>query len=439
MATLSNDLDHGDVRPWASWLNGRLSRGWCATGWLIATLVFVGGTQLIGGPTSGDAADSLNTTWAISHGMLSCAYAPGNQFGLPFSGPLYPMASGGLAALLRIGHRVPFPTSADFGTHCATAISSMYYWSLHSRALTPTLLIGYVGWLAIMVGVVALLRTSSRGRSRWEPLGLILLALLPPVFMCLHEYFHPQDLLAMGLILGGVACVRRESWFWAGILFGLAFTSQQFALLALAPLVVITPKSKFTRFVAAAIGSVIVVVAPLALFAPKAALKAVLTGSGTTWTSATLLDVTRLSGPWLFFCSRFLPIAVAMVLAWWAHDRLGASVVKPISLISLIATSLSLRLLFEVNLWGYYFMAVAVTVLVLDIVCGRLRWSYFVWLALIAIAFHPVIGANSAWSAQATPWFPLWTWQLILAPLGVIFAVSPLVAFVKQHRMSQVT
>ena len=393
----------------------------------------------MGGPTSGDAADSLNTTWATAHGMLSCAYAPGNQYGLPFSGPLYPLASGGIAAVLRIGHHVPFPTSADFGPHCTNAVSSMYYWSLHSRALAPTLLIGYAGWLAILVGVVALLRTSGRGRSGWEPLGLILLATVPPVFMCLHEYFHPQDLVAMGLTLGGVACIRRASWSWAGILFGLAFTSQQFTLLALAPLVVLTPTKQLAKFVSAIVGSVILVAAPLAAFEPRATLKAVLAGSGTTWTSATLLDVTRLSGPWLFFCSRFLPIAAAMVLAWWAHDRLGAFVFEPVPLISLVATSLSLRLLFEVNLWGYYFMAVAVTVLVLDIVRGRLRWSYFAWLALVAIAFRPVIGAVSAWTGQASPWLPLWTWQLVLASMGVTLAFSPLVTSVKEHRMSRLT
>ena len=189
----------------------------------------------------------------------------------------------------------------------------------------------------------------------------------------------------------------------------------------------------------AALTSVILVVAPLAVFTPKAAVKAVLTGSGTTWTSVTLLDLTRLAGPWLFFCSRYVPIAAAMVLAWWAHDRLGAKILEPAPLISLIATSLSLRLVFEVNLWGYYFMAVAVCVLVLDIVRGRLRWSYFAWLALIVLAYHPVLGTISSWGFSGTPWFPLWTWQLALASLGVALSLGPLLECVRRHDVTAVT
>ena len=416
-------------------MNRPLSRSWNAIGWAFATLVFVGGTQLIGGVTSGDASDSINTTWAIAHGQLACAYPPGNQYGLAYTGPLYPYVSGALTAILRIGHQVPFPTAADFGAHCAKAAASMYYWSLHSGAQGSTLLVGYVCWLAILFGMVAVLRTSGRGRTGWEPFGLVLLAIVPPVFMCLHEYFHPQDLLAMGLILGGVACVRRESWIWCGILLGLAFTSQPFALLALAPLIVIAPPQKLVRFLTATLCSIVVVVAPLAAFAPKAALRAALTGTGTTWTSVTMMDESHISGPLLIFGSRYLPIAAAMALAWWAQHRLGTKITDPVPLISLIASSLSFRLIFEVNLWGYYFMAVAVSVLVLDVVRGRLRWSYFAWLILIVVAFHPVIRSISAWGFSGTRWFSLLTWQLILAPLGSLLAVKPLLDSVKRDRL----
>jgi hypothetical protein len=401
-------------------------------------VTFVGGTQLIGGPTSGDAADSLNTTWAIAHGALSCAYAPGNQYGLPFTGPLYPWISGGLAALTRIGHDSPFPTATKLGPHCGTAINAIYYWTLRSGALAPTLLLGYAGWLVLMAGVIALLRSSGRGRSGWESLTVILLAVVPPVFMSLREYFHPQDLVAMGLILCGAACVRRGAWLWAGIFLGLAFTSQQFTLLVLAPLVVIIPKNQMTKFVTATVGAVTVVMAPLALFAPKASLTAVLTGSGTTWASATILDLTHLSGPMLFLCSRFVPIAAAMVLAFWAQNRLGESLFEPVPLISLLATSLSFRLVFEVNLWGYYFMAVAVAILMLDVLRGRLRWSYFAWLTLIMVAFRPVLGANSSWAAESTSWLPLWAWQLVLATSAVLLAFSPLADFVKQRQKEDV-
>ena len=45
----------------------------------------------------------------------------------------------------------------------------------------------------------------------------------------------------MGLALAGVACVERRSWVWAGVLLGLAVTSQQVALLVVVPIVVVVP------------------------------------------------------------------------------------------------------------------------------------------------------------------------------------------------------
>jgi hypothetical protein len=127
-----------------------------------------------------------------------------------------------------------------------------------------------------------------------------------------------------------------------------------------------------------------------------------------------------------------------MVLAWWIRDRLGASVLEPIPLFSLLATSLWLRLLFEVNLWGYYFMAVAVLVLALDVVRGRIRWSYVAWLILVTVAFHPVVGTSSAFNSQSTLWLPLWTWQLLLVTLGAYLVISPLVSFMHQVHQPQV-
>ncbi len=278
-----------------------------------------------------------------------------------------------------------------------------------------------------MVGTVALLRASGRGRSGWEILVLGVMAVLPPVIMCLHEYFHPQDLVAVGFILAGLACVRRGSWGIAGLLLGLAVASQQFALLALAPLVVIAPRDRLIKFGASAVGSMALVVVPLAIFTPAGALRSLFVGSGTTWTSDTLL-ATHLSGDDLEFVARFAPIAAALVLAWWSQSRLGSSVLEPVPLIALVATSLSFRLVFEVNLWGYYFMAVAVMVLVLDAVGGRLRWTYLAWIALITVSFPPVYGGIGASSLAAAPnsLLPLWAWQLVLSSLGTFIAISPL-------------
>ena len=56
---------------------------------------------------------------------------------------------------------------------------------------------------------------------------LLLVAGLVPVWFCVQTVFHPQDLFALGLALGALACGRRDRWVAAGVLLGLAILSQQ--------------------------------------------------------------------------------------------------------------------------------------------------------------------------------------------------------------------
>ena len=171
-----------------------------------------------------------------------------------------------------------------------------------------------------------------------------------------------------------------------------------------------------------------------------------------------------------------------MAIAWWALRRLGSRVLEPIPLVSLLATSLSLRLVFEEGLFGYKFLALGVMLLLLAIVRGRIRPSLVAWLAFAALAFNPIPGPLSingrSWGAHVgsvlplagivvalvlivynaaerrvrwylVAWFviaacsflqwplwqpdsvravmPIWILQLVLLPTGVVMAVSPLV------------
>ena len=184
--------------PWKAWLDKPLSPGGCALGWLASTAVFVAIVQLFGGPAPGDAVFSTPSTWAIVHGQLGCAFPPGHIL----IAPVYPFLSGGVAAIAHIGYAVPFPARTALGPHCDSADSVISGWSVRAGALTNTLRVGYVGWLALLGGIVSFLRASGRGRCGWEPATLLAAARLPPVWSRLVEYFHPQDLVAMGLALG---------------------------------------------------------------------------------------------------------------------------------------------------------------------------------------------------------------------------------------------
>jgi hypothetical protein len=494
MAPLAADSARPPVRT--SWLDGPLSTSSCVIGWIVAAAVFVGVAALLGGPAEGDAAESLYSTWAIAHGHIACAIPPITTYHIPpiarpvaFAAPLWPLISGAFDALIRIGHNVPFPSQSALGPHCSTGLAAMYKWSVQSGAALPTVRIGYLSWFVLMGGVVAMLRTSGRGRCRWEPLVLVLMACVPPVLAALLDYFHPQDIVAVGLVLGGLACARRGCWIWAGILVGLAFTSQQFALLAIAPLFVLAPKGRQTRFAGAALVTAAVVLLPVVALTSGRALSASLLGTGnSSGYGGTLLWEIHPHGLILVILSRIVPIGVSMLLSRWALRRLGSAVMDPVPLLSLIATSFSLRLVFEQNLYGYYFMALAVSLVLLDVVGGRIRGQLVAWFGLLTLAFDPVpwgyLSNGQLWGldvrvylpivfmgiaalfiatdairgrirwypvawliiailafAKLPPWavepmrgtLPNWFWQMVLLPTGIVLAAGPLISY-RRHR-----
>jgi hypothetical protein len=411
-------------------LDRPLSTSKCVAGWIVATILFIGINQLLGGPAPGDSEVFVYSAWSIAHGHLACAYPPASSIDFPLIAPLYPLLLGGLSALLRIGHSVPFPSPNALGHGCTTAVTAMTHWSHHAGAVSPTLDLGYLGWIVLLFGIVSFLRSIGRGRSGWEPVTLIAVACAPPVFMCVQSWLHPQDLIAMGLVLGAMSFIRRDSWVWAGILLGLAVMSQQFALLVIAPLLVLVPSDKRVRFVASIVWSSIVIVTPLALATSGRALKAAFIGSGFTPAErGTYMSELHLHGTIVLTFSRLLPIVAALALARWAARRLGPAVFEPVAFVSVIAASLSFRLIFEENLWGYYLMAVTVLVILTDVIRRRFRWEVVGWLAVAFLAYYPLPWGYDPLNFSV----PDWIWQVALCPAAVALAVGPLISEVRAH------
>ena len=410
------------------WLDRPLG-GWsCVLGWLIALVIFVGLTTLFGGLTELDALLSTYSSWFIAHGNFACAYPPGSSVGIALTAPLYTLISGGLSFLFGVGHGVPFPTQSVLGSRCLTWLGPIRHWSTQTSALTPTLRFGYLGWLALMVGVVAVLRAGRRGKTGWEPLTLILIACTPPVFMCLQSLFHPQDLLAMGLILCGVASVLRDRWVLAGVLMGLALTSQQFSILVLVVLLVLAPNAGRFKMMAATVMTWAIVVLPLTLMTSGRALRVALVGSGLAGAQdKSLTWELHLTGSAAVDVWRLMPIVISASLAYWTFRRLGRAALDPVPLMALVATSLSLRLVFEEGLYGYYFMAVAVSLIVLDVLRRSFRVELIGWLALIVLVFDPF-----PWGYDRLTYsVPMWIWQVLLVTPAVWLSLSPLLGSIR--------
>ena len=159
----------------------------------------------------------------------------------------------------------------------------------------------------------------------------------------------------------------------------------------------------------------------------------------------------------------------------------------PLVLTALIAVSLSLRLVFEENLRDtYYFMALAVALVLLDAVQGRIRGAVLAWVALVTVAYDKwplnmfggvtwglgatehlpqvlmvlgviviavdaargrvrwylvvwlvlIVDAFATWPFPDGPLrtpLPSWFWQLLLVSTGIWLAAGPLVRFMRQH------
>ena len=229
---------------------------------------------------------------------------------------------------------------------------------------------------------------------------------------------------------------------------------------------------------------------PLALANARGAARADLFGTGAGGgVGGTVLWELNLHGVPLDLLSRVAPIAISLMIAWWALRRLGApAAMQPVALVSLIAVSLGLRLVFEQQLFGYYYLALSVSLVALDVVRGHVRSTLVAWLATMSMVY--VLGSTqldllrppwltlardlialsvivlavalvardlrrsgplwklALWiamiAAAVVSWTtvdeinvpPTWVWQVTLVPLGLALAAGPLLAEVRQHKLT---
>jgi hypothetical protein len=389
--------------------------GWkCVLGWFVASALFFGFTHTLAGPSSTDASESLYATWAIQHGQFACAFPSAPFRDEPEIAPVYPLISGGVAAAFRIGDAFPYPLRDSRPGACNAQYAPVVRWATSSSALIWTLNLGYIGWLALLAGLVAWLRAAGRGRTGWEPFTVVLIAGLVPVWTCVEEFFHPQDLVAMGFVLGALAAGLRGRWRLAGVLIAIAVLSQQSALLVAAPLFLLAPPQKRFQYLSAAVASTLAIAVPLLVMSSGTALHALTVGSGNgPFFHNTVLGQVSLAGTSLLFATRIVPILLAFALAWWALRKFGrAALWEPDILLSVMAFCIGLRVLFDSNFFPYYLMALSVLLVLLEVQRGRVRGSLVAWLAL------GILVAN-AWPLSPF-WWMAWgsTAQLVLA-LGI--------------------
>ena len=80
------------------------------------------------------------------------------------------------------------------------------------------------------------------------------------------------------------------------------------------------------------------------------------------------------------------------------------------------------RLVFEINLWGYYFMSVTVLLLLLEAANNRLRPGVLLWVIIASLA-------TTEAELFKRPWFdplPLPLWQVVLVLGAFALVLKPL-------------
>ena len=181
-------------------------------GWSIAETALVGILALFGGVSAGDAAVGIHLTWSNARGHSACADPPPRYFHVPpivrpdtSITPFHPIFAGALAAMSRVGHAVPFPTTAQLGYHCANDYDAIYRWSVASSSAMETMRVGYASGAVLPVGVWASLSAAGHGRRLREPVTMLAVGVSAPVVGCLLEFYYSKDLDAMGLSLLAVA------------------------------------------------------------------------------------------------------------------------------------------------------------------------------------------------------------------------------------------
>jgi hypothetical protein len=310
-----------------------------------------------------DLGNSTGLAYAIGHGHFASVYAPSSQLDSP---PGFEIL---LAPVMLLAHAVGFGTSLTAGAHAKT--------------LTVVLT-----GVATALGCALLFALDAVARD-WDYSEAKRLALAAcaglGVVSAAAFWGHPEDAIALALVLWAALAVERrgnEGWRQAGWLLGLAVACQPLALLAVAP-VVARAGWRDLRVAAwrLALPSLVVLM-PELLATPRRALHAVVeqpffppAESGTPFSHlARSLGHGLYSGGTL----RLLVTVTAVTLGFLACRRRYD---LPFVLF-VMAAAFTLRVVFESELLGFYFLPVVALCLLLSL---RRGWSRFEAAAVLSV------------------------------------------------------
>ena len=342
----------------------------------------------------GDFWHTYFATNAFVSGHWSSVYASNNGF-LPFPGilvALSPLVS--LAQHLHLSIGLPY-----------TAIS------------TPiALLVVMPAYIA--AGCVLLFAVDALAREMCVPTNrrvILVVAEMIALWDVIVWVGHPEDTLAVAFTIWAILAAFKKRWSRCGWMLGLAVAFQPLSLLALAPILAMTPKgSRLANLFRSIVPAFVLTVGPL-LANPRATLRAIVDQP-----SSTILNHAT---PWARFAphlgkgmvaagpARLVPLIAAFSVSWVICKRSP----RPEVVFWLVAAAFVARSFFEAVMVSYYVWPALAVGLVL---AARSSWTRFI--AVCAISSFATAFALSSWKSQ-------WGWWsvLLVCIATVLFVTRP--------------
>jgi hypothetical protein len=383
----------------------RVGRGWRRRLAVLALLVaaaaaYVGVVTLRHGPPpGGDTVPLTSVTTALAAGDLHAAAAVSS---LP-NPPGYALVVAPVVAAFRPW--VDSPTWCNPRTSPTVTVGASMCGG--TDRLPPWYrsqgVLGLVGWLALALGSLALLRAGDADTLANQAGLLAFLVVLPAASSAIVQLYHPQDLVSLGLALAGLAQALHRRWLWAGALFGAAFLTKQFAVLLLLPALVVAPDIRARVRLALMAALVFAAgIVPFMTADPRATLDN-LSGfsAGGAAAGQTVLSLMGVTGAAASAVARDAPVVFAAATCVWVLARYGSLLHRPAELLALTLVCTASRLVFESVIFPYYLLAASVSFLLLDLVSRRAPARSLAWCAAVAF-FVAVRPADHAVEALGT-------------------------------------
>lgn len=293
-----------------------------------------------------------------------------------------------------------------------------------------TLITTPIAWLVVMpadiaAGCVLLFATDAMARHfRVPPDRRVVLVLGEVVALwgVAVWQWHPEDVLAVALMIWALLAAFKQRWSRCGWTLGVAIAFQPLSLLALAPLLALTPRtSRIPNVVRAVVPALVLTVGPL-LANPGATLRAIIDQPNST----ILNHVT----PWVRLAprlgsglvaagpARLVAVIVASSFGWILCRRNP----RPEVVVWVIAAAFAARSFFEAVMVMYYIWPVLAVGLVLAARSSRTRF-----LTVCAISSFATMFAFSSWRSQ-------WGWWsvLLVCITAILYLTRP--QFRNTHR-----